>query len=65
MAVESIDSLVLKELQVKKIIGPVEIVLAAGQEFIIKDKTGFEMLKINKSAKKRAQLWLNKKKVLG
>ena len=46
MAVESIDSLVCKELQVKKILGNVTHVLAPGEAHIITDTQGFELFKI-------------------
>ena len=66
MAVESIDSLVCKELQVKKILGNVQHILAPGEAHIITDTQGFEIFKILAGAAEgeKAKLFLNGREVM-
>ena len=66
MAVESIDSLVCKELQVKKILGNVTHVLAPGESHIYTDTQGIEIFKILAGATEgaKAKMFINGKEVL-
>ena len=66
MAVESIDSLVLKELRVKKIFGNVVHVLAPGESKIFTDTQGIEIFKVLAGATEgaKAKMFINGKEVL-
>lgn len=65
MAHELIDVLVLKELQVKKILGNVNIILAPGESHKITDTQGFELFKILAGAEgEPAKMFINGKEVL-
>ncbi len=66
MAVESIDSLVLKELRVKKIFGNTSHVLAPGEAETITDSQGIEIFKILAGATEgaKAKIFINGKEIL-
>ena len=63
MGVESIDSLILKELQVVKILGTTTQVLAPGEAQIITDTQGLEIFKILAGATEgaKAKIFINGK----
>ena len=66
MGFESIDSLILRELRVKKIFGNVTHVLAPGEASTITDTQGIEIFKILAGATEgaKAKLFINGKEVL-
>ena len=66
MAVEQLDSLALKELQVKKVLGNVTHVLAPGESLKLTDTQGIEIFKILAGATEgaKAKMFINGKEVL-